>query len=346
MKALLESLLARTDLSADQAEQLLLALVKGPAEPAMIAAILTALRAKGESASELLGFARAMLSLANVPTLPTTTPAIDIVGTGGDRSDSINISTAAALLVAACGVPVIKHGNRSISSRCGSADVLAALGLPMPMDEATAAACLQRTGFTFLFAPHYHPAAAVLAPVRKTLGIRTIFNVLGPLTNPARPPFGLIGAYSLSTARLMAQAFAGMSLQRVMVICGHDAWDEATPIGPFTVIDVHGATVSEQVRSPHDYNLAPCTADDLRGGDAPANAEAIRAVFRGANGPHRDAIVLNAALALECAGIVKVPSAGIARASKAIDDGSAASLLHQLSLFGESHRTPARGGTP
>lgn len=345
MKPVLESLLARTDLSADQAEQLLLALVKGPAEPAVIAAILTALRAKGESASELLGFARAMLSLAKVPAFHTAAPAIDIVGTGGDSSDSINISTAAALLVAACGVPVIKHGNRSISSRCGSADVLAALGLPMPMDEATAAACLKQTGFTFLFAPHYHPAAAVLAPVRKALGIRTIFNILGPLTNPARPPFGLIGAYSLSTARLMAQAFAGMNLQRVMVVCGHDGWDEATPIGPFTLIDVRGAVVSEHVRGPEDYDLAPCTADDLRGGDASANAESIRAVFRGARGPHRDAIVLNAALALECAGAASALSAGIARASKAIDDGSADSLLHHLAQVGESHRTRAHGGT-
>jgi anthranilate phosphoribosyltransferase len=179
-----------------------------------------------------------MRALARKPALPPGLDAIDIVGTGGDASGSLNLSTGAALLAAACGLPVVKHGNRSVSSRSGSADLLEQLGFTLPLDETRAARCFAATGFTFLFAPYFHPAMKVLAPIRAALGIRTVFNLLGPLTNPAAPRFRLIGAYDASTAELMAGTLAGMDIERAWVVHGAGGWDEATPIGPFLAFDV------------------------------------------------------------------------------------------------------------
>src|SRR6201997_3021235 len=201
LRETLEKLLSRQDLGEVEAEDLLTQLTDPTGSAAMAGAILAALRAKGVVAAELRGFARGMRSLARRPSLPPGLRGIDIVGTGGDASGSLNISTGTALLTAACGVPVLKHGNRSISSRAGSADVLEALGLKVPLDEQGMADCLEAANFTFLFAPHYHPAMKAVAPVRAALGVRTIFNMLGPLTNPAAPPYQLIGAYSLDAAR-------------------------------------------------------------------------------------------------------------------------------------------------
>ncbi len=209
----------------------------------MAGALLAALRAKGVTADEVRGFAGAMRKLARKPALPSNqggVDAIDIVGTGGDASGSLNLSTGAALLAAACGLPVIKHGNRGISSRCGSADLIEALGLSLPLDEVAAAGCFAATGFTFLFAPYYHPAMKALAPMRAALGIRTVFNMLGPLTNPGTPRFLLIGAYDAATAELIAGTLAGMQVQRAWVVHGAAGWDEATPIGPFLAFDVAG----------------------------------------------------------------------------------------------------------
>src|SRR3984893_4243861 len=197
-RELLQQLLERRDLSQAQAEELLAHLTDPLLAPAMAGAMLAALSTKGVVADEVRGFAQAMRRLARRPAFPANLRAIDIVGTGGDASGSFNISTGAALLTAACGVPVVKHGNRSVSSRCGSADVLEALGLEMPLDAPAAVACLEATGFTFLFAPHYHPATKALAPIRAALGVRTVFNILGPLVNPAQPPLHLVGAFSLA----------------------------------------------------------------------------------------------------------------------------------------------------
>jgi anthranilate phosphoribosyltransferase len=272
--------------------------------------------------------------------------AIDIVGTGGDASGSVNLSTGTSLLVAACGLPVIKHGNRSISSRSGSADVLEQLGLPLPLDEARAGACLAATGFTFLFAPHYHPAMKAIGPVRQALGVRTLFNVLGPLTNPAAPPYMLVGAYSEPMAELMAGALAGLpGVRRAFVVHGAGGWDEPTPIGPFTLFEVQGGTVRRSVRTPADYGLATCTAEDLAGGDAAANAAAMRAVLEGRDrGPHRDALCLGTSLALEAAGVASSPADGLARAAAAIDDGRAASVLRAIAAFGAASTASAAGG--
>jgi anthranilate phosphoribosyltransferase len=335
LRDLLERLLEGRDLGEAEAGGLLRALTDAALAPAMAGALLAALRAKGITADEVRGFAGAMRSLARRPELPPGAPAIDVVGTGGDASGSFNLSTGAALLVSAMGVRVVKHGNRSVSSRSGSADLLEALGLVLPLDEQASGACLAATGFTFLFAPHYHPAMKEVAPVRRALGVRTVFNLLGPLTNPAEPPFSLIGAYSAAAAKLMAETLAGMPMQRVFVVHGEPGWDEATPVGPFELYDVRPGRVTHEVRDPRDLGLARCHAVDLAGGDAGHNAAGLRAVFEGRDrGAHRDAIVLNAALALEVAGAVDGAAAGVAAAAAAIDRGDAHRLLDRLAEFG------------
>jgi len=335
LREVLERLLQRRDLQEAEAGQLLVALTDASVAPAMSGALLAALRSKGITPAEVRGFAGAMRSLARRPQLPPGPPAVDVVGTGGDASGSFNLSTGAALLVAAMGVRVVKHGNRSVSSRSGSADLLEALGLPLPLDERAAGDCVAATGFTFLFAPHYHPAMKEVAPVRRALGVRTVFNLLGPLTNPAEPPFSLIGAYSVEAAKLMAETLAGMPIQRVFVIHGEPGWDEATPVGPFELYDVQPGRVSREVRDARDLGMQRCSAADLAGGDAGHNAAGLRAVFEGRDrGPHCDAIVLNAALALEVTGAVPTAAAGVAAAREAISRGDAVRLLEKLAAFG------------
>lgn len=334
LRPLLERLLERRDLVESESASILVALTNPETPPALAGALLAAMRAKGVNGVELRGFARAMRELARRPIVPESlrSHAIDIVGTGGDASGSVNISTGTALLAAACGLPVIKHGNRSISSKSGSADVLEKLGLPLPLDEIRAGICLERTGFTFLFAPHFHPAMKAVAPVRQALGVRTVFNVLGPLTNPAAPPFAVVGAFNELTAELLAEALAGMpGLARAFVIHGANGWDEPTPIGPFTMFDVHSGRATRMRRSPEEYGLSACVPEALVGGDAGVNAAALSAVLRGEDrGAHRDALVMGAALALECTGRVATPLEGVTIASAAIDDGRAAAILEKI----------------
>jgi anthranilate phosphoribosyltransferase len=330
----LEKLLTRRNLSELEAEDLLTQLTDPTGAPAMAGAILAALRTKGVIADEVRGFARGMRKLARRPRIPAGLRAIDVVGTGGDSSGSFNISTGTALLTAACGLPVLKHGNRSVSSRAGSADVLEELGLKVPLDEAEAAACLAASNFTFLFAPHYHPAMKAVAPVRAALGVRTIFNILGPLTNPAQPPFHLIGAFSLEVAQLIAETLAGMEVERTFVVHGAEGWDEPTPIGPFTLFDVRPGSVEMQNRHPSDYGLRVCTAAALSGGDARHNARALKSVLNGDDrGPHRDCLLLGTALALEVAGEVRSATEGVERAASAIEDGSGRRVLEAISSF-------------
>jgi anthranilate phosphoribosyltransferase len=327
----LEHLLARIDLSEADAADLMRALTDDNLPPAMAAALLVALRAKGETAAEVRGFATAMRGLGRRFDLPPGLPAADIVGTGGDGSGSLNLSTGAALLAAACGLPIVKHGNRSVSSKSGSADVLEALGIRLPADPAAARALFDATNFTFLFAPNFHPAMKAIAPVRRALGVRTVFNILGPLTNPAAPPFGLIGAFDVPTARLMADTLAGMPMQRCFVVHGEPGWDEATPVGPFTVFDVRPGSVRRHRRDPAHYGLPRCTPDDLAGGDAAENARAIEAVLTGRDsGPHRDALVLGAGLALDLTGRARGLRRGIELARRTLAGGGGTALLDRL----------------
>jgi anthranilate phosphoribosyltransferase len=335
LTATLEQLLARIDLAEADAAALMRAVTDESLPPAMAAALLVALRAKGETAAEVRGFATAMRALARPVELPPGLAAADIVGTGGDGSGSLNLSTGSALVAAACGLPVIKHGNRSVSSKSGSADVLEALGVTLPADAATARAQFDATNFTFLFAPNFHPAMKAIAPVRRALGVRTVFNILGPLTNPAAPPFGLIGAFDLPTAKLMADTLAGMPVKRCFVVHGEPGWDEATPVGPFTIFDVRPGAVRRQKRDPAEYGIPRCTPADLAGGDAAANAFAIEAVLCGRDaGPHRDALILGAGLALEVSGQVRGLRRAIDLARETLATGGGSVFLARL----RSHR--------
>jgi anthranilate phosphoribosyltransferase len=330
MKQVLEQLLCGEDLSDADAAHLLVSLTRHDTSPAMAGALLAALRTKGETPDEIRGFALAMRDLARRPNIPVGVPAIDIVGTGGDGSCSLNLSTGSALVTAACGLPVIKHGNRSVSSKSGSADVLEALGLELPLDENTAGCCFERSGFTFLFAPYYHPAMKALASVRQSLGVRTALNVLGPLTNPAEPAFYLVGAFSTQVAEVLAGALACLDAERAFVVHGAAGWDEATPIGPFTLFDVLPGDVKRTVRDPAQYGIPRCSPEDLIGGDATENAKRLLRTIEGEPGPHRDALALGAALALETAGRVANMSDGLDIAFQAIDSGRVIELLERI----------------
>jgi anthranilate phosphoribosyltransferase len=333
-KYTLDRLLADEDLAESEAADLMRLLTDEALSPAMSAALLIALRVKGETPDEVRGFATAMRELARPVNLPGDLHAVDIVGTGGDASGSVNISTGTALLTAACGLPVVKHGNRSVSSKSGSADVLEVLGIPLPDSPDTAAACVADCGFTFLFAPFFHPAMKAIAPVRGALGVRTVFNILGPLTNPAKPPFHVIGAFDLPTARLMADALVGMPIERAFVIHGEPGWDEATPCGEFTLFDVQPGEVIEEHRDPLDYGLPRCSPADLAGGDAEFNARALESVLIGEDkGPHCDALLLGAGLALEVAGRAADLKDGIAQARAALEAGAGQDVLTRLRAF-------------
>jgi anthranilate phosphoribosyltransferase len=336
----LQDLLERRDLTELEAASLLEVLATGDLAPAMAGGLLVALIAKGVSAGELRGFASAMRSLARKPDLPSVPDAIDIVGTGGDYSGSFNLSTGAALLAAACGLPVVKHGNRSITSRSGSADLIEKLGFTLPLDEHLAAQCFTATGFTFLFAPYFHPAMKTLAPIRAALKVRTVFNLLGPLTNPAAPRFRLIGAYDEGTAELMANSLVGEQIERAWVVHGAAGWDEATPIGPFVAFDVCRGKIRRQELDPRDFGVPRCSSADLKGGDAAANLAAFNAVFDARDrGAHRAALILQCGLALFIAGRAASIASGIEIAGAAIDSGRARQWLQGLQRFAAASAT-------
>jgi anthranilate phosphoribosyltransferase len=337
MRKVLDDLIAGKDLTVAEAEDLVRALTGGGMEPAAAGAVLVALRAKGETSDEVQGFARVMRDLATDPRIDVT-GAVDVVGTGGDGSGSLNLSTGSALLAAAAGVPVVKHGNRSLTSQSGSADVLEQLGLPMPLDEDQARRLFEVSGFTFLFAPHYHPAFAAVGPIRRALGVRTVFNILGPLVNPAAPKRMVIGAFDVSAARLMAGALSGLDIERAFVIHGAGGWDEPSPLGEFLLFDVRPGQVDESVRSPFDLGMSECGPEDLAGGSPLHNARRLLDVFEGEQGAHRDAVVLGAALAVEVTGRAADAHAAADMAAAAIDDGRALALAKSLAEFGLGER--------
>ena len=356
VRQILDRLTQRHDLAESEAAALLVSLTAPDLAPAMAGALLSALRTKGVTAAEVRGFAGAMRALARKPALilmdelahtniqgslhvKRWQDVIDLLdagidGTGGDASGSLNLSTGAALLAAACGLPVVKHGNRSISSRSGSADLIEALGFVLPLDETRAAQCFAATGFTFLFAPYFHPAMQALAPIRAALGIRTVFNLLGPLTNPAAPRFRLIGAYDAATAELMAGTLAGTDIERAWVVHGAGGWDEATPIGPFLAFDVTPGTIRRCEVDPRELGLAPCGLAELAGGDAAANLASLLAVFDGSDhGPHHAALTLQCGLALFVAGRAESIRAGIEQARTTLESGRAQEWLRGLRQF-------------
>jgi len=327
--AILNRLLDGKELTEAECADLMRDMASGEMAPALAGAFLAGLRAKGESAAEIRGFATAMRELALHPAIPAGAPTVDTVGTGGDGSGSLNLSTGTGLLAAAAGARVVKHGNRSVSSKSGSADLLECLGMPIPLDEAASIAALQALNFTFLFAPAYHPAMKAIMPVRGALGVRTVFNILGPLANPAAPPYQLIGAFSDDAARLMADTLSGMPIERAFVVHGEPGWDEATPAGEFVLYDVVPGSVTETRRTPEDYHMQRCKPEDLHGGDARHNAAELVRVMKGEDhGPHRDALLMGTSLVLEVVGLADDLEDGLEQAAEVIDNGKAAVFLN------------------
>jgi len=328
-------LVAEHDLPAADAEAAMRIILRGEASHARIAAFLIALKMKGETVDELVGFARAMRRMA-VPIdagLAGET-LLDTCGTGGDGANTFNISTVAAFVVAGAGVYVAKHGNRSISSQCGSADLLEAWGIRLDLAPAATARAIRQVGIGFLFAPAVHTAMKHAHPVRVDLKMRTVFNLLGPLTNPAGATAQLIGAPSLHAAELMAGAIAALGMRRGFVVHGSDGLDEITTTGPTSAWEIRDGRVEARVLEPSDFAVQTATADDLRGGDRQVNLEIANAVLAGARGAQRDIVLVNAAAALVAAGKAETFLEGMALGVVSIDSGAARRKVEALAGFG------------
>jgi anthranilate phosphoribosyltransferase len=331
----LTDLLSGTSLTAASAEAVMGQVLTGAASPVRIAALVTALRAKGESVEEMTGFVRSMVAHAVPLELPPGLEVIDTCGTGGDRLRSINVSTIAALVVAATGAKVCKHGGRASSSAVGAADVLEALGVVADLGPEGVVRCIDEVGMGFCFAPRFHPAMRFAAPVRKELGIPTVFNYLGPLANPGRARYQVVGVSNPAMADKMLGVLAANGAIRAVVVYGDDGLDELSTTGPSTVHElIRGsdglyATSAYRV-DPAVLGFAPASIEDLRGGDAAFNAAAILRVIGGQPSPHRDIAVINAAAALVVVGKVPDLPSGIAMAGLVIDNGQAAEVLQSL----------------
>jgi anthranilate phosphoribosyltransferase len=322
--------LARADARAVMDE-----IMRGGATSAQIAGFLIALRSKGETADEITGCAEAMRDHALV-VRPRRNDLVDTAGTGGDGARTINISTAAALVAAAAGAAVAKHGNRAVSSACGSADVLEALGFALEQEPPRIAKSIDELGFGFLFAPSHHPAMRHAAGVRKELATRTVFNVLGPLTNPAGARAQVVGVYSPDLVQTIAEVLARLGARRAYVVHGAGGIDELSPVGPNLLAEVVDGEVFERRLDPElELGIPHCGVDELRGGSPAENAEAIRRVFAGANGARRDAVLLNAAAAIAAGGHAADLREGLEVARRTIDSGATAERLELLVAFSQ-----------
>ena len=318
-----------------QARAVMDEIMRGEATPSQIGGFLVALRLKGETADEIAGFAEAMRDHV-VPVRPRRDDLVDTAGTGGDAKHTLNISTAAALVAAAAGAGVAKHGNRAVSSASGSADVLEALGFRLDLAPERIASSIDELGFGFMFAPTHHPAMRYAAPVRRDLATRTVFNVLGPLTNPAGARAQVVGVYSVPLVRTIAEVLARLGARRAFVVHGAGGIDELSPAGPNLVCEVADGGVRERVIEPEELGVARCDAAELTGGSAEENAAAIREVFSGGDGGGRSAILLNAAGAIAAAGHAEDLREGLELARAAVDSGAAADRLEQLAAYSQA----------
>lgn len=341
---LLAALLRGEDLSTSDAAWAMGEIMAGDATPVQIAAFAIALRAKGETAGEIAGMAEAMLGAAARISSDLATDAVDIVGTGGDRAHTVNISTMAAITVAGAGVRVVKHGNRAASSLCGTADLLEHFGIPLDLGPDEVSACVASAGIAFCFAARFHPGMRHAGVPRREMGVPTAFNFLGPLTNPAQPRAGAIGCADQRMAAIMAEVFAGRGFS-TLVVRGEDGLDEFTTTAPSRVWVVANGLVREQVIDAVDLGLPRATADNLRGGNVEFNADVAHRVFAGETGPVRDAVLINAAAGLVAydglshdADLGKSLIDGIARAAAAIDSGAAAAALTRWTEVAQSLR--------
>jgi anthranilate phosphoribosyltransferase len=343
--AVLGSLLARDDLTTEQAAWAMGEVMDGSASPAQVAGFAVALRAKGETAAEVAGLVETMLSRARP--LSVDGPVVDTCGTGGDRSHSVNISTMAALVVAGASVRVVKHGNRAASSTCGSADLLEALGVRIDLEPAGVARCAEEAGIAFCFAPVFHPALRHAAVPRREIGLPTVFNFLGPLTNPARPAFQAVGVADARMAPVMAGVLAARGAS-ALVFRGDDGLDELTTATTSRVWVVSGGEVTVESVDPASFGVARAPGEALRGGDAAYNASVARALLAGEQGPVRDAVLLNAAAALaavsgSAGSVAERLEAELPRAAEAVDSGAAARVLERwVAVSTEAATTPTR----
>jgi anthranilate phosphoribosyltransferase len=320
----LSKIAAGTSLDRDEAAAAMRVVMSGEATPAQVGGLLMGLRTKGETVEEIEGLADTMLGFAN-PVAPPV-PVVDTCGTGGDRSGTFNISTVAALVVAGAGVPVAKHGNRAASSICGSADLLEALGVRIDLDATGVEGCLAEAGIAFIFAPVFHPAMAHAGPVRRELRVPTVFNFLGPLTNPARPFAQVVGVSDERMLPLLAEVLARRGT-RARLFRALDGLDELTTTGPSLVFDVADGELRESMLDPADLGLARSEVGDLRGGDPEASAAIALTILHGETGPRRDVVLLNAAAALEVSGRASSLDEGLAMAAASIDSGAAVDVL-------------------
>jgi anthranilate phosphoribosyltransferase len=333
----------RESLSREEARLVMAQVLAGKCTDAQIAALLVALHMKGETVEEIVGFAEAIRAAASPLTLRANHTVdvsgterdalVDTCGTGGDASGTFNISTATALVVAGAGVRVAKHGNRSVTSKCGSADVMEALGVNIDLPPARLAACLEEVGIAFLFAPAMHSAMQHVQSARRQLRLRTVFNLLGPLTNPAHASAQVVGVYSAALVEKLAEALSMLGLHRALVVHGLDGLDEITITAPTRIAEVREGTIRTYEVTPEEFGMNRGTLDDISGGNAPANAAIIREILGGGTSPRRDVVLLNAAAALVAAGRTDHLANALPLASQSIDSGAAARKLEALVRF-------------
>jgi anthranilate phosphoribosyltransferase len=319
-------------LSREKAHSAMCLLLEGCASEAQIAGFLVALKMRGETAQELAGFAQAMRD--HMIAVDAGPGLVDTAGTGGDQSGSFNISTVAALVMAGAGAKVAKHGNRSLASQSGSADILEALGVNIAMSPQQAARAIIEIGLGFLFAPHLHPAMKYAQPVRKELKMRTVFNLLGPLANPACAQSQIIGAPSVSAAELMAEALCLLGTERSFVVHGHDGMDEVSSTGPTDVFEVTRSGVARHIWTPSHFGVPSAVLADLAGGDVTCNAQIVTSILNGETGPRRDIVLINASAGLMAARLAGDPFEGVKRAAESIDSGRARRVLERLRELG------------
>lgn len=330
MKTAIAALVEGKNLSREEAERVAELILTGKASDAQIASLLTALRMKGETVDEILGFASVLRGKART-LQPKVSNYVDFVGTGGDRTYSFNVSTTSSFVVAAAGVPVAKHGNRSISSKSGAGDVLEALGVNISADPKVVEKCVEEVGIGFMFAPHFNPCMKYVGPVRKDLGIRTVFNILGPLSNPSRAEKMVVGVYNPKLVETIAKVMVGLGVVRGLVVSGEDNMDEITLTGTTTVGEIRDGEVKVYRIAPEQFGMKPCTLKELEGGDGTVNAQITKDILSGKEqGAKRAIVLLNAGAALYVGGVTESIEAGISLAAHTIDSGKAVRILENM----------------
>ncbi|GAC1467424.1 MAG: anthranilate phosphoribosyltransferase [Chloroflexota bacterium] len=339
MRDLLNRIIAGESLSIPEAEDLMRRMMDEELTPIQLGAFLVALRSKGETADEVVGFARTMRSRARQ--IEVHVPLADTCGTGGDGRGTFNISTAAALIVTGCGQAIAKHGNRAASGRCGSADVLEGMGVDVALSPRGVSRCIDEAGIGFLFAPAFHPAMKFAAVPRRELGVRTVFNLLGPLTNPAHPRYQLLGVSSEGILDLMAESLLKLDVERALIVHSDDGTDEISIAGTTKVREVRDGGVRAYAIEPEDFGVQRSGRDTMRGGDVDMNVAILASVLSGESGPARDASVVNAAAALYIAGRASTFQEGAILAAESIDSGAARHTLERLRMVSQQVRADA-----